>query len=124
MRKAFLAGATLALLSACGSQSDETAATGPTAVTAAAAPAAVVPAESPVAAAEAPSAASGSFAKGDSVEVTVQTQCHEVGPDADETPWDVYPGVTKEVLAVEGRQLRVTIGGTECLIPASAVKKT
>ena len=124
MRKAFLAGATLALLSACGSQSDETAATEPAAETAAATPAAVVPAESPVAAAEAPSAASGSFAKGDSVEVTVQTECHEVGADADEAPWDVYPGVTKEVLAVEGDQLRVTIGGTECLIPANAVKKS
>ena len=124
MRKALLAGATLAMLSACGSQSDDTAATGPTEVTAAAAPAAVVPAESPVAPAEASSGVPGSFAKGDTVEVTVQTECREVGPEADETPWDVYPGVTKEVLAVEGEQLRVTIGGTECLIPASAVKKS
>ena len=122
MRRVLLAGAMLALLSACGAQSDETAAAEQAANPAAAAPLAAAPAETP-APAEAPSAPVD-LAKGDTVEVTVQTECFEVGPDADETPWDVYPGVSKEVLAVEGDKLRVTIGGTECLLPANAVKKT
>lgn len=123
MRRALLAGATLAMLSACGSQSDQPAAPEQATETAAATPAAATPSETPATAAS-PSSAAGDFAKGDTVEVTVQTKCREVGPDADETPWDVYPGVTKEVLAVDGDQLRVTIGDTECLLPASAVKRS
>jgi hypothetical protein len=118
MRNVILAGASLALLSACGAQTDETAAPEKAAE---ATPEAAVPAEPPVAA-EAPNAAAGSYAVGDTVEVAVQTECREVGPNADETPWDFYPGVTKEVLAVEGDQLRVKAGDVECLVPTKDVK--
>ena len=118
MRNVFLAGVTLALLSACGAQTDETAAPEQAAE---ATPVAATPAEPPVTA-EAPTAAACSYAVGDTVEDAVQTECHEVGPNADETPWDFYPGVTKEVLAVEGDQLRVKAGDVECLVPAEDVK--
>jgi len=122
MRSAFLAGAALAMLSACGSQSNEPATPEPTAE---ATPEAATSAEPPAAAAsEAPSAAAGDFAKGDTVEIAVQAECREVGADADETPWTLYPGVTKEVLAIEGDQVRVMVGDTECLVPASSLKKS
>ena len=123
MRNVVIAGTMLALLSACGSQSDETPAAEPTAEASAATPAAPTPAETPAAPAAA-NAAPGDFAKGDTVEVAMQAECREVGPDADETPWTLYPGVTKEVLAVEGDQVRVKVGDTECLVPASSLKKS
>jgi hypothetical protein len=129
MKKLLLAGAVLVMVSACNSQSDETEAPDQAAADAAdATPAKATPTEAPATAAAPAEAASGpvpaGLAKGVTVEVTRQAECFETGPGADDSPWDVYPGVTKTILAVEGDKLRVAIGDTECLLPANAVKLT
>ena len=123
MKRVLFAGTVLAMLAACGSQTEpaEEATEAPAEAAAEATAAAPEATAAPAAAAE-PNAAPANFAKGDTVEVTTQTECREVGPDADDTPWDMYPGVTKEVIAVEGSELRVAIADTECLVSADAVK--
>jgi hypothetical protein len=127
MKRLLVSGAIVALLAACNSQGDETEAPGQSAADAAeATPAEAAPTAAPAMAAATAAAAPGpvpaGLAKGVTVEVTRQAECFETGPGADETPWDVYPGVTKTILAVEGDKLRVAIGDTECLLPADAVK--
>ena len=131
MSKLLVASSLLALLAACNSPSDEPAddqvAADP-AVTAPAASTAPQPLESPAPAAVPETSVSGvdpaSLRKGDMVEVVTLAECYEVGPNADDSPWDMYPGVVKEVLAVEDDKVRVRVGDTECLLPASNVKKT
>ena len=127
MKRLLVSGAIVALLAGCNSQGSETQV--PNEATADAADgthAEATPTEAPVTTAANATATSGpvpaGLAKGVTVEVTRQAECFETGPGADETPWDVHPGVTKTVLAVEGDKIRVAIGDTECLLPANTVK--
>jgi uncharacterized lipoprotein len=119
MKKVLITAAMLTALAACSGSNQELAA--PDEATAEAAPAAAPAAPETPAAAAAPAAA-GDYKAGDTVVAGKQTTCSEVGPEADETPWDIYPGVTKTVIAVQGDKLRVAVGDTECLMPAADVK--
>jgi hypothetical protein len=117
MRKLAAAGAALAVLAACSAQT-EPGASGETATQAAPATASAEAAE-PAAAENADPAG---LAKGTIVEAIKQTQCREVGENADEPPWDVAVGSFAKVIAVQGTEILVDMAASECLIPADAVK--
>jgi hypothetical protein len=112
MRTVFLVGAALALLSACNSETEHSAASDVT--TAEATAEAAAPAT-------APNVDLAALTPGTMVEATRQAKCRETGPNAGE-PWDVAPGSFAKVVAVEGNEVRVDMVGTECLIAADAVK--
>lgn len=126
MKKLLFAGMTLAILGACSSQPEEPATEETTAAepTEAAAGVAAEPTEAAAAPAEASGGADpAQLAAGDRVEATKQTQCREIGDKADESPWDIYPGVTATVIEVRGSDVLVKTIATECLLPLADVKE-
>lgn len=132
MERQWLCAALVAVLAACGGEAADEAdspADGEANVATVQADSAGDPATADAAASVSAATAPGGgetpfpVKPGDRLMVKTLALCHEIGPDADDVPWNMAAGVTLEYLGSQDGKARVVgASGDECLIAWDALE--